>query len=183
MATKTVAPAKQPRALPRSKAAKRTNPEKAPKPVSQWARWRAAPCAMGELCDFIASNGTNGHLAAFCRQHGFLYTTVRAWIESSEDRTAMYARAREDRADTLADEIVAISDEVEVSTRHDGEDVRLALDATAVARNRLRVDARKWAAAKLKPRAYGEKVQHGGDPDGVPIQHNMAVRFVESGQQ
>ena len=70
----------------------------------------------------------------------------------------MYTRAREDRADKLADELVAISDEVEVSARYEGEEVRLSLDAAAVARNRLRVDARKWVASKLKPRVYGDKL-------------------------
>jgi hypothetical protein len=80
----------------------------------------------------------------------------------------MYARAREDQADTLADEIVGISDESAITAKVDGEEVRFALDATAVARNRLRVDARKWVAAKLKPRKYGDRQVLAGDPE-API--------------
>ena len=38
-------------------------------------------------------------------------------------------------------------------------EVVLVLDAAAVSRNKLRVDSRKWIAAKLKPRVYGDKVQ------------------------
>lgn len=57
---------------------------------------------------------------------------------------------------------MAISDEAEFNVTIDpqtGETGEVKLDAAAVARNRLRVDARKWVAAKLKPRVYGDKVQ------------------------
>jgi hypothetical protein len=97
-------------------------------------------------------------LAEFCRNKEFPYQTVRDWIDADVGRSGMYARAREDRADKIADEIVAISDEAEVVAKYDGEEVRLGLDSAAVARNRLRVDARKWVAAKLKPRVYGDKL-------------------------
>jgi hypothetical protein len=95
---------------------------------------------------------------------------VSDWVYKNPDRAAMYARAREERADFLFDEIIAISDETEVEAKYEGEDVKLVLDSTAVARNRLRVDARKWAASKLKPRVYGDKVtqEHTG-AGGGPI--------------
>lgn len=74
---------------------------------------------------------------------------------------------------------MAIADEVEVAARYDGEEVRLAVDAAAIARNRLRVDARKWVAAKLKPRIYADKTttEHTG-ANGGPIEHSIGVRFV-----
>jgi hypothetical protein len=74
-----------------------------------------------------------------------------------------YARAREAQADFYAEEIIEISDEESLTTRHskpneDGEvAVEVVFDATAVARNRLRVDARKWYASKVAPKKYGEK--------------------------
>ena len=71
-------------------------------------------------------------------------STVLKWLSTTPDFAVQYAHAREEQAETLADEIVSISDELDVVTKLDGEDVALALDATAVARNRLRVDARKW---------------------------------------
>lgn len=92
-------------------------------------------------------------------------TTVFKWLREDEAFAQQYARAREDQADALADEIVAIADEAEVSAKQDGEEIRLALDATAVARNRLRVDARKWVASKLKPKKYGERTTLAGDPE------------------
>lgn len=139
-------------------AAKKRAPAKkaAAKPLTPWQKWSAKPDAsMKALAAEIAGGS---HLAAFCKTTGFAYQTVRDWIDADPGRSGMYARAREDRADKIADEIVAISDEVEVAARYDGEDVKLVLDAAAVARNRLRVDARKWVASKLKPRTYGDKL-------------------------
>jgi hypothetical protein len=129
-----------------------------------------APGAIDDLCGYIA---VGGHLAGFCRERGLLYTSVSDWIYNNPERSVMYARAREERAEVLADEIVSIADETEVVSVVDKQTgaVELKLDATAVARNRLRVDARKWAASKLKPRVYGDKVtqEHVGK-DGGPIQ-------------
>jgi hypothetical protein len=147
------------------KPAKSKAPAKA-KPRSAWQQWVAKAGGIDELCQHIVSGG---HMAEFCRARDFAYTTVLSWVNADPTRVELYARAREDRSDKLADEIVAISDEVDVRTKIDGEDVSLALDATAVARNRLRIDARKWVAAKLKPRMYGDKVALGGDPDAPPI--------------
>lgn len=110
---------------------------------------------IGEICAEIAAGS---HIGACCEKRGLAYSTVRKWIDSDPTRSALYARAREDRADRLADEIVDIAEEADVAVKVDGEDQRLVLDATAVQRNKLRVDARKWVAAKLKPRVYGEKL-------------------------
>ena len=111
--------------------------------------------SIDEFCDYIAAGG---HMAAFCRERGLKYNAVDWWIVQNPTRSEMYARARMRRADVLADEIIAISDETHVEARYEGEEVKLVLDATAVARNRLRVDTRKWAASKLRPGTYGDKV-------------------------
>ena len=100
-------------------------------------------------------------------------STVFRWIVANETFRDMYARAREEQAETMADEIVSIADEGEtkVIMGNDGTSM-VVFDSTAVARNRLRVDARKWVAAKLKPRKYGDKVQTEiSGPNGGPIQH------------
>ncbi len=40
------------------------------------------------------------------------------------------------------------------------------LDHEHVQRSRLRVDTRKWAAGKLAPKRYGDKLQHTGEGGG-----------------
>jgi hypothetical protein len=83
-------------------------------------------------------------------------STVFRWLSLDQAFSEQYARAREEQAEALADEIVSISDESETTTLKEGG---IAYDSTAVARNRLRVDARKWVASKLKPKKYGDRIQ------------------------
>lgn len=113
------------------------------------------------ICDRIASGRS---IRAICREDEDMPSvgTVMRWLADSESFQQQYARAREEQADTLADEIVAISDERETVTKDDGA---VVFDSTAVARNRLRVDARKWVASKLKPKKYGEKLALAGDDE------------------
>lgn len=90
-------------------------------------------------------------------------STVYVWLMEHPDFAEQYARAREDQADTYADEIAAIADDETIPT-----DSR-----------RVRIDARKWIACKLKPRKYGDKVDHTlASPDGGPVKHSITVEFV-----
>lgn len=69
--------------------------------------------------------------------------TVRVWLRDRPEFRAQYARAREDQADTFVDEI------------NDIADVATAQDWTVA---RLRVQTRQWAAGKLAPKKYGERL-------------------------
>ena len=99
------------------------------------------------------------------------------WVAKDDSIRVKYEFAMHMRADLYAEEIIEISDETHVEAKYDGEDVRLALDATAVARNRLRVDTRKWLAAKMNAKKYGDKVAIGGAEDLPAIQsvHSMST--------
>lgn len=89
--------------------------------------------------------------------------TFYAWMARDAELAERYVRAREDQAETLADEIAEIAD-----------DETLPSDS-----RRIRIDARKWIAAKLKPKRYGEKIQaeHSG-PNGGAIPFETVVRKV-----
>ena len=138
-----------------TKTAKATpKPAKPLTPIQQW-RALSEDASLSELCAFIIEGG---HLAEFCKSKTIAYTTMLDWINENPRRSEMYARAREDRSDLLADEIVAISDDAKTDLYID-KDGNERVDNEAIARSRLRVDARKWVAAKLKPRVYGEKLE------------------------
>jgi len=85
------------------------------------------------------------------------------WLAKNKEFADQYARAREDQADTYADEIAAIADDPEIPSDQ----------------KRIMVDARKWIACKLKPRKYGDRVtqEHTG-ADGGPIQAKVTLEFV-----
>jgi hypothetical protein len=93
-------------------------------------------------------------------------STVFRWCALIPEFSIQYARAREEQAEALADEIIAIADEKTGDVRVDSEG-REQPDHEFIARSKLRVDARKWVASKLKPRKYGEKIQQEHtSPDG-----------------
>jgi hypothetical protein len=103
------------------------------------------------------------------------YSTWMDWLgetektESGEPLSDRYARACDARAEFLADEIIDIADDRTGDyTLADGETV---MDSEAIQRSRLRVDARKWVAAKLKPKKYGDRLvnEHVG-AGGGPIE-------------
>lgn len=132
------------------------------------------------LCELIAS-GTS--LLSASKECGVNIATVLRWVQADESFREKYVRAREAQAELYANQIIEIADEAEVQqvVTPDGV-VDFKLDATAVARNKLRVDARKWVAAKLLPKKYGDKVEtvHTG-ADGGPIEHSLKVTFVTPG--
>lgn len=121
--------------------------------LQRWREWTAKPGAIEELCDHIAGGG---HLLGWTQERDFAYRTVDAWIQADADRSALYARARELRADVKAAELESIADEPipDVETQWGKHK-----DAAAVAHQKLRVETRKWAASKLNPRRYGDKVE------------------------
>jgi hypothetical protein len=109
-------------------------------------------------------------------------TTVFRWLANDEYAAfrEQYTRAREGQAERLAEEILSIADDgsSDWTVNEKGSEV---LNAEAVARSRLRVDARKWLAGKLAPKKYGDKVtQELTGEGGGPVK--VAVEFVRAGQ-
>jgi|5_EtaG_2_1085323.scaffolds.fasta_scaffold00139_28 hypothetical protein len=96
--------------------------------------------------------------------------TFLDWIGEATELATQYAQAREAGYLLLADELVAIADE-NYTTAEDGTRERLSNEA--IARNRLRVDTRKWMLAKMLPKVYGDHTkvtnEHTGKGGG-PIQ-------------
>ena len=107
--------------------------------------------------------------------------TVCRWLNESTTFQAQYARAREAQADALFEEILDIADESTTVNKvvghgDDAEEV-VVFDSVAVQRNRLRVDARKWMAGKLRPKKYGEKLELSGDSEN-PLRIETIKRVI-----
>ena len=126
-----------------------------------------------ELCDAICARIADGEsLRSICRDDGMPSAgTVCRWLAEA-DKAAFreqYTRARDAQADALFDEILDISDDGrnDWMERHGKDNTGWQLNGEHIQRSRLRVDARKWAASKLAPKKYGEKIDlnHGGQPD------------------
>lgn len=112
-----------------------------------------------EICRLMAEEGLS--VRKICLREGMPNRmTVVHWLADARraEFLSQYTQAREALGDFYAEETIEISDENAVTIKLDGEDVDLVLDAAAIARNRLRVDARKWYASKLAPKKYGDKM-------------------------
>jgi hypothetical protein len=72
------------------------------------------------------------------------------WLQKDANFAELYTHARSNAADTLAEETVDIADEVKNAGHMDSARVNAA---------RLRVDARKWVASKLKPKVYADRIE------------------------
>ena len=115
-----------------------------------------------QVCDRIATS--HDSLKIICEELNIHPSTVFQWIAKKPDFADKYARAREAQADFLADELLEIADD----STHDTiitEDGAMLENKEWVNRSKLRVDARKWIASKLKPKKYGEKLdlEHSGN--------------------
>ena len=87
----------------------------------------------------------------------------------------MYARAKEQQAHVHAEDALDIADERSGDVLKVTEDGETRWDYENINRSKLRVDTRKWFAAKLLPKVYGDKTLHvGGDGEG-PVVHKMSL--------
>lgn len=116
-------------------------------------------------------------MTKICKQEGMPdISTVYRWLLKDKEFCDMYARAREDAADTLADEIIEISDDASndtITQRHGNNEVEVE-NREWTNRSRLRVDARKWVAAKLKPRKYSDQLKIDAEIKGdIKITFNL----------
>lgn len=88
-------------------------------------------------------------------------STVCRWLGQNEEFQKQYAHARNAQADTLADEILDIADDAsnDWMERKDADDQSTGwqLNGEHVRRSQLRIDSRKWLAAKMAPKKYGDK--------------------------
>jgi chromosome condensin MukBEF complex kleisin-like MukF subunit len=92
------------------------------------------------ICDAISEGGA---LYRLCEERADFPAerTVYRWLDTHPGFAQKYTRARELQQDREADKIVVIADEA---------------DDAAIAR--LRIDSRKWRAAKMAPKKYGDRL-------------------------
>jgi len=96
--------------------------------------------------------------------------TFYKWLEEDETKAKRYARACEIRELLLLDEIIEISD-------HREEDHTPFTGSNVVQRDRLRIDARKWALSKLNPKKYGDKTDITTDGEKITTPKTIKITY------
>ena len=84
-----------------------------------------------------------------------------------------YTRAKEIQAEQMAEDILNIADNASNDymerTNDEGKNIGWQLNGEHVQRSRLRIESRKWLMGKMKPKKYGDKMQHTGADGKGPI--------------
>jgi hypothetical protein len=118
-------------------------------------KWRGHKYNLGHECwPRIFTRMSEGEaLTSAIKTEAITYSVALRTIRTIPELREMYEQALEDRADKLAEEILSLADE------DMPEGLKGAEAAAWVNKKRLQVDARKWIAAKLKPKRYGDRLE------------------------
>jgi hypothetical protein len=100
------------------------------------------PEYVDEICTHIAQGGSLVEWCEPAERPGF--STITQWLREDEDFSAKYTHAREAQGDYFADKVVTTAD-------------NCLPDAVEIQKAKLQIDSYKWAAAKRKPKVYGDK--------------------------
>lgn len=131
------------------------------------------PALFTTICDRISQGES---LRGVCRDPEMPHkSTVLRWLREKPELRDQYVNARDDLMEYWASDIIEIADDSTLDTMPGlnkfGDEVMVANHAN-VQRDRLRIDARKWLLARLKPKVYGDHVDV--DVSGE-IQHRVDI--------
>jgi len=96
-------------------------------------------------------------VTAACKAEGMSHVRLLEWRDADPANRTRYARAREQQAHAIVEDAIDIADDASADTLVDRHG-HTRPDKEWIARSRLRVDARKWYAAKVAPAIYGDKL-------------------------
>ena len=108
-----------------------------------------------DICDLII-NGKSLRTALKIIDNSISGSTFFEWIRSDGEKSKQYARATEERAELMFEDMFDIADDSTddfVKTEGGGK-----LNSENIQRSKLRVDTRRWALSKMQPKKYGDKI-------------------------
>lgn len=119
-------------------------------------------------------------LRQIAKEIGCVNSAIVKWTLEDEAFGQQYLFAKRVQADLFAEETIEIADDSSgdwVEREVEGGGTIRVVDHEAIQRSRLRVDTRKWYAAKMAPKRYGERVEIAGDRDNpLEVAHTIEDR-------
>lgn len=111
------------------------------------------------ICDRVSSS--NLGLQKLCAMYDDMPvpSTIYLWQYKHPEFSDMYMQAKANQAHVLADECLQIADDDSGDTKIDPETGYEVCNTEFIARSRLRIDTRKWMAARLAPKYYGKAAE------------------------
>lgn len=112
------------------------------------------------LFDDVINDITSGMSVRKSLLNRFTVRRFYAILDGDSAKVERYARACDIRAEVIFDEMFDIADDSSndyMTKLINSEEVEV-LNSENIQRSRLRIDTRKWALAKMKPKKYGDKI-------------------------
>jgi len=129
-----------------------------------------------ELLDAIFDAIANGKSTrAVCVELGFSRESFYKWARTDREFMYQYACAKRFCADFFIEDIIEIADDSSCDTYVD-EKGRIIVDHEVIARSKIRIEARQWAAMRLNSRKYNLPMIE--SPDDKPVTRRIEVSFV-----
>lgn len=125
-----------------------------------------------KICQAISTSEKGLH--KLCKQNADFptVTCIMNWLLDGKhpEFVDQYARAREEQAEFMVESIIDIADDSsrDISVNESGNIIE---NKEFISRARLRVDARKWISAHLKPKKYADRIdlKHEGSISMEPL--------------
>lgn len=137
-----------------------------------------------QICERIATSTRS--LRTICADEEMpSVATILKWLSLYPSFTAQYATAKELQIEALMDETLDIADDgtndYMQRQNYDGAEIGWHVNGEAMARSRLRIDTRKWMAAHLKPKKYGDAIKVDQNITAAPDLMSLLDRVATSG--
>lgn len=121
-----------------------------------------------QICEQIAT--TDKGLDEICEESEELPSsrTFYRWISKQPELCQRYAYARELQAHYMADQIIYIADHPEQGVVTKDGPLGVTIETgDMLGHRKLKIDVRKWKAAKLAPKVYGDKLDVTSDNEKI----------------
>ena len=91
-------------------------------------------------------------IGTICKEFGLKSkNSFLSYRDKEQSRIDRYARAKEEQAEQMAEEMIRIS-------MDDADDEKPFVGVNHIQRDRLKIDTLKFIASKLKPKRFGDKI-------------------------
>jgi hypothetical protein len=118
-----------------------------------------------KICKVVATHSLG--LQKLCSMFQWMpdKTTINEWRWSIDSFSTQYTKAKIAQSELMAEDCIDIADDTSQDVTYNklGDEI---CNTEFVNRSRLRVDTRKWIAAKLLPKIYGDMQKPADTEDG-----------------
>jgi len=97
-------------------------------------------------------------------------STIYAWLYDHKEFSGQYFEARRLQAAVLADSMLDVPDEIPTYEDEKGNE---RIDSGMLGKAKLEYEIRKWHAAKMAPRMFGDKQQ---TESTVTVKHEESIK-------